>query len=83
MYISFCPALVLVLSLFFLTACGASLGDRAITGGAIGAATGAAAGLVVGPLGIGTGAMIGAAVGAGTGLVTSVGQVNLGRPIYK
>lgn len=74
-------AMLAAFSLFCLSACGHSTGDRALSGAGIGAAGGAVAGALVGaPL---TGAVIGGAVGAGTGALTSPDQVNLGRPIWK
>ena len=74
-------AATLVISLLALTACGNSTGDRALSGGAIGAGVGAVGGALVGaPLG---GALIGGAVGAGTGALTSSEQINLGRPIWR
>jgi uncharacterized membrane protein len=64
-----------------LAGCGYNKGDRALTGGAIGAAGGAVVGAMVGaPL---AGAAIGGAAGAATGALTDPHDVNLGRPIYK
>jgi len=64
-----------------LAGCGYNKGDRALTGGALGAAGGAAIGAAVGnPL---AGAVIGGVGGAATGALTSPHDVNLGRPIYK
>ena len=72
---------VLLLSLFALGACGSSTGERAISGGGIGAGVGALGGLLLGaPL---EGALIGGAVGAGTGALTNPNQINLGHPIWK
>jgi osmotically inducible lipoprotein OsmB len=72
---------VLLLSLFALGACGNTTGDRALSGGGIGAGVGALGGLMVGaPL---EGAVIGGAVGAGTGALTDRSEVNLGRPIWR
>jgi hypothetical protein len=72
---------VFLFSLFVLGACGTSTGDRAISGGAIGAGVGALGGFMVGaPV---EGALIGGAVGAGTGALTTPDQINLGRPIWK
>jgi osmotically inducible lipoprotein OsmB len=53
-----------------VTACGNSPGDRALTGGAIGAGTGAVIGstTVVGTV---PGAVVGGVVGAGVGVVTT------------
>ena len=72
---------VLLLSLGALSACGTTTGDRAISGGAIGAGVGAVGGLMVGsPV---EGALIGGAVGAGAGALTSPDTVNLGKPIWR
>jgi osmotically inducible lipoprotein OsmB len=74
-------ALVAGLALLGLAACGTSPGDRAVSGGLIGAGTGAAAGALLGnPL---AGAAVGGAVGAGTGLLTSPNDVQLGRPAWR
>lgn len=77
--------IVLVLTLAVcaasLTACGNSTGDRALSGGGIGAGVGALGGLLLGaPL---EGALIGGAVGAGTGALTGNDKVNLGKPIWR
>jgi osmotically inducible lipoprotein OsmB len=75
-FVAFC-----LLSLSGLAACGSSTGERALSGGGIGAGVGALGGLLVGaPL---EGALIGGAVGAGTGALTNPGQVNLGRPVWR
>jgi osmotically inducible lipoprotein OsmB len=67
--------------LLALGACGHSTGDRALSGGGIGAGVGLLGGALVGaPL---EGALIGGAVGAGTGAVTDSHQVDLGKPIWK
>lgn len=64
-----------------LAGCGYSPGDRAVSGGLIGAGAGAAIGAAAGnPL---AGAAIGGAAGAVGGAVTSPGAVNLGRPIWR
>lgn len=65
-----------------LAGCGHSPGDRAVSGGLIGAGTGAAIGAVTGgnPA---TGALVGGAVGAIGGAVTSPNDVNLGRPLWR
>jgi hypothetical protein len=52
------------------TGCGDTWGQRAVTGGAIGAGSGAVLGAVT-PLGVLPGALIGGAVGAGVGAATS------------
>ena len=63
-------------------ACGYSTGDRAVSGGLIGAGTGAAVGAIVGG-NPGTGALIGGAVGAAGGALTSGHDVNLGKPVWR
>jgi hypothetical protein len=65
-----------------LAACGSSTGDRALTGGALGAAGGAAVGAVTGGSAV-TGAILGGAAGAATGALTDEDDIDLGEPIYK
>jgi hypothetical protein len=62
--------LVLTAILLTATACGDTWGQRAVTGGAIGAGSGAVVGAAtgMGPL---TGAVVGGAVGAGVGAATT------------
>lgn len=72
---------VLILGLF-LTACGTSTHDRAISGGGIGAAAGIVVGAVTG-LTILEGALIGAGLGAAFGGFTDAEDFNLGQPIWK
>jgi osmotically inducible lipoprotein OsmB len=59
-----------------LAACGSSKGDRALSGGAIGAGVGAVGGAIVGgdPA---TGAVVGGAVGAGIGAMTDEDDIDL------
>lgn len=61
-----------------LSACGDTRGERALSGGGIGAGVGAVGGAVAGgnPW---TGALIGGAVGAGVGAVTSKKQIDLDK----
>jgi len=74
-------AIALAVTALLLGACGHTTGDRALSGGAIGAGAGAVAGSLAGaPV---EGALIGGALGAGTGAVTSPNQVDLGRPAWK
>lgn len=63
-------AIVLAVILLTATACGDTWGQRAVTGGGIGAGSGAIIGALtgMGPL---TGAVIGGAVGAGAGAATT------------
>lgn len=65
-----------------LAGCGYSTGDRAVSGGLLGAGAGAGIGAVTGgsPL---TGALVGGAVGAVGGAATSHNDINLGRPIWR
>jgi osmotically inducible lipoprotein OsmB len=65
--------IVLAAILFGATACGDTWGQRAVTGGAIGAGSGAVVGAVT-PLGVLPGALIGGAVGAGVGAATTPKQ---------
>lgn len=59
-----------------LAACGSTQGERALSGGAIGAGTGAAAGILTGGSGT-TGAIVGGAIGAATGALTNEDQIDL------
>jgi osmotically inducible lipoprotein OsmB len=65
-----------------LAGCGYSTGDRAASGGLIGAGAGATVGAVTGgnPL---TGAVVGGAIGAVGGAVTRPEDVNLGKPVWR
>ena len=63
-----------------LGACGHSTGDRAVSGGLLGAGAGAAIGALTGN--VGAGALIGGAAGAAGGAATSSKTVNLGRPLW-
>jgi osmotically inducible lipoprotein OsmB len=65
-----------------IAGCGYSRGDRAVSGGLLGAGGGAAIGAVTGgsPL---AGAAIGGAAGAIGGALTSGNTVNLGRPVWR
>ncbi|HYC64127.1 MAG TPA: bacteriocin [Reyranellaceae bacterium] len=70
-----------LLPMLALGACGDTWGDRALTGGGIGAGAGLLGGLLFGsPL---TGAIVGGAVGAGVGAATTRDQVNMGRPVWQ
>ncbi len=75
--------LLLLSALVAMTAaCGQTTGDRALSGGLLGAGGGAAIGSVTG-MGAGTGALLGGAAGAAGGALTSPGTVNLGRPAWR
>ena len=75
-------ATTLVLSSLALAGCGQSTGDRAISGGLIGAGAGAAVSGLAGG-GLGTGALIGGALGAVGGAATSRRDIDLGRPVWR
>lgn len=74
--------LILVPVAIGLAGCGYSRGDRAVSGGLIGAGGGAAIAAATGgaPL---TGALIGGGIGALGGALTSGHDINLGRPIWR
>ena len=67
-----------VLLVFILAACGNTRGERAVSGGLLGAGGGAALGGITG-LGAGTGALIGGAGGAGYGALTAPSRRNYYR----
>lgn len=75
-------SLIAVPLAFGLAGCGYSPGDRAASGGLLGAGGGAAIAAVTGgsPL---TGALIGGGAGALGGALTSGRDVNLGRPVWR
>lgn len=79
---SIASVLVITGLAFGLFGCGYSTGDRAASGGLIGAGAGATIGAVTGgsPL---TGALVGGAVGAVGGAATSHNDVDLGRPVWR
>lgn len=68
--------LTAIAALMMMSACGQSTGDRALSGGAIGAGVGAvgASVLAADPV---TGALLGGAVGAATGAATDSNDINL------
>jgi osmotically inducible lipoprotein OsmB len=74
--------LVLVPLTLSVAACGYNRGDRAVSGGLIGAGGGAAIAAIAGgnPL---VGAAIGGGAGALGGALTSGNDINLGRPIWR
>ena len=73
---------VLVAMAVGLAGCGYTPGDRAASGGLMGAGAGAAIAAATGgaPL---VGALVGGAVGAGAGALTSSNAINLGKPIWR
>lgn len=68
----------LLCAVLALSACGETKGERALSGGAIGAGAGALGGAVMGGSPV-TGALIGGAAGAATGALTDKDQINLER----
>ena len=64
-----------------LNACGTTQGDRAVSGGLLGAGVGAAIGSLSGNAG--TAALIGGAVGAATGAMTDPCRFDLGDPWWR
>ena len=79
---SIASGLVLIPIALALAGCGYNRGDRALSGGLIGAGGGAAIAAVTGgsPL---VGAAIGGGAGALTGALTSGHNLNLGRPVWR
>ena len=65
-----------------LVACGDRPGERALSGGAIGAGAGAVGGALLGGSAV-TGAVVGGAVGAAAGGLTKEKDINLGKPAWK
>jgi len=65
-----------------LAACGETRGERALTGGGIGAAAGAAGGAIAGDAAT-EGALIGGAAGAAAGGLTEEEDVDLGDPVWE
>ena len=68
-------------SMLTLAACGTDPGDRAVSGGLLGAGAGAAIGSVSGS--VGKGALIGGVAGAAIGLLTDPCTLNLGDPYWR
>ncbi|MDF1586151.1 YMGG-like glycine zipper-containing protein [Marinimicrococcus flavescens] len=69
------------MALLVLGACGTSTQDRALSGGAMGAAAGGVAGLLLDhPV---AGAVLGGAAGAAAGGLTDKDQIDLGKPVWK
>ncbi|MDE2164894.1 MAG: hypothetical protein KGJ66_00975 [Alphaproteobacteria bacterium] len=74
-------AILVVAGGLLLAGCGSSPGDRALSGGVMGAGVGALAGAAVGmPL---TGAVFGGALGATAGALSDPSQIYLGKPVWR
>jgi len=65
-----------MVAVLLLSACGDTQGQRALSGGAIGAGAGALGGAVIGGS-VAGGALVGGALGAATGALTNKNQINL------
>lgn len=73
--------IILVIAALALAGCGTSVGDRGLSGAAIGAGAGAVgAAMLGGP--VAAAALIGAAAGGVTGAATSPSAVDLGKPVW-
>ncbi|HEY8948659.1 MAG TPA: YMGG-like glycine zipper-containing protein [Rhizomicrobium sp.] len=72
---------VATVSMLALAGCGTSTGDRAVSGGLIGAGAGALVGAATGSAA--TGAAIGAVGGAAIGAATSPCDLDLGNPVWR
>ena len=73
--------LAATMSLLVLSACGTSPQERAISGGAMGAAAGGVGGLLLDrPV---AGALLGGTAGAAAGALTDEDQIDLGKPVWK
>lgn len=68
--------------MLLVSACGKTPGDRALSGGGIGAGVGAVGGALVGGDPV-TGAVIGGAAGAATGALTKEEDINMGKPAWR
>jgi hypothetical protein len=71
-----------VASALLLAGCGQSRGDRALSGGALGAGAGAGVAAITGGSLL-TGAVIGGLGGAAAGALTAPRDVNLGPPAWR
>ena len=71
-----------VLTILALAGCGHSQGDRALSGGALGAGAGVAVTALTGGS-LAAGALVGGAIGAVGGAATSDRTINLGRPAWR
>ena len=74
--------LLFAIAILALAGCGNTSGDRALSGGMIGAGAGVAASALTGGA-LGTGALIGGTVGAVGGAATTNRNINLGTPVWR
>ncbi len=73
---------VLLLAVGPLAACGNSQGERALSGGAIGAGLGAGGAALTGGSVVG-GTILGGAAGAAIGALTDEEDIDLGEPLWE
>lgn len=66
---------VIMLIAGMLGGCGTAMGDRGLSGAAVGAGIG----VLGGPPGI----VVGGVVGAGVGMLSKPNQINLGKPFWR
>ena len=66
-----------------LAACGTSTGDRALSGGMIGAGAGAGIGALVSGIAVVPATIIGGAIGVGAGALTNSQQIDFGKPVWR
>lgn len=71
-----------VIAILALAGCGQTQGDRALSGGALGAGAGLAVTAVTGGS-LAAGALVGGALGAVGGAATSDRKIDLGKPIWR
>jgi len=71
-------SMAVIASLLLASGCGDTPGERALSGGAIGAGAGAVGGALVGGSPVG-GAVIGGVAGAATGALTNKHQIDLDK----
>ena len=79
---AFPGSLLLAIAALALAACGNTSGDRALSGGMLGAGAGATVGALTGTS-LATGALVGGALGAVGGAATTKRNVNLGDPVWR
>jgi hypothetical protein len=72
---------MLIVASLALFGCGTTTEERALSGGALGAAGGAVIGALTGSWALGT--VLGAATGVAAGALTTPEQIDVGKPIWK
>jgi hypothetical protein len=81
-YASYAQAAIGLAVLAFVSACGNTTSDRALSGAGIGAGAGAVGSAIVGGNPV-TGAVVGGAAGAATGALTDKDDIDLGKPFWR